>query len=122
MTTTTDTLTRWLPLYEQDESLRPEGTYVTYNSDGQPFLMYGTKKGGGMGLGPIADMAIRDTAVQWLLDRNDGDSYVKLSSNSGWSSMPPFRVRTIRNTNGLGDTLDDALYAACKAVLAGNKT
>ena len=114
MTTTTDTLTRWLPLYEQDESLRPEGTYVTYNSDGQPFLMYGTKKGGGMGLGPIADMAIRDTAVRWLRLRG----MLTFHQQVGSLIFADCDQRLSYDMDNDGD----ALYAACKAVLAGDKT
>ena len=121
MTTTTDTLTRWIELWKQDETLQPEGTYVTHNSDGLPFLMYGRNECGGMGIGPIADMAIRDSAVRWLLARNHGRSYVHIDSNAG-DPLPPIVIRSVGCMNKPGDTLDDALYAACKAVLGEEKT
>ena len=119
MTTTTDTLTRWIELWKQDETLQPEGTYVTHNSDGLPFLMYGRNECGGMGIGPIADMAIRDSAVRWLLRSRGVIDYVDISVNT---CGPLFTIRTARHGDGGGDTLDDALYAACKAVLGEDKT
>ena len=67
-TTTTDTLTRWIALWEQDDGLRPE-------FDGWKLVMWGREwswicssiyKDAPVGL---VAMAIRDSAVRWLAEK-----------------------------------------------------
>ena len=105
MTTTTDTLTRWTVLWEQDDGLRPE-------FDGWKLVMWGREwswicnsiyKDAPVGL---VAMAIRDSAVRWLV--------------IAWAnSKIEYEVMCEAITSNFPD---DALYAACKAVLGEEKT
>ena len=118
MTTTTDTLTRWLPLWEQDEGLRPQSlhwdgpgeddhggiypaSWMLRNRQTKPY---------------VAAALIRDSAVRWLADKAwepciMPDGSLTLEASFGAEFGGPF-----------AGPLDDALYAACKAVLGEEKT
>ena len=110
MTTTTDTLTRWTVLWEQDDGLRPE-------FDGWKLVMWGREwswicnsiyKDAPVGL---VAMAIRDSAVRWLAERAQEpcimpDGSLTLEASFGAKFGGPF-----------AGPLSDALYEACKAVL-----
>ena len=123
MTTTTDTLTRWLPLFEQDEGLRPMGImWLEGELRASPHASQGWYFTDGTAIHKsVVRPLIRDSAVRWLLARNHGRSYVHIDSNAG-DPLPPIVIRSVGCMNKPGDTLADALYAACKAVLAKEKT
>ena len=122
MTTTTDTLTRWTVLWEQDDGLRPE-------FDGWKLVMWGREwswicnsiyKDAPVGL---VAMAIRDSAVRWLAEKGLQPTI----DNEHPLGNPWAVVLADEMSCGLaapcgGDTLDDALYAACTAVLGEEKT
>ena len=125
MTTTTDTLTRWLPLWEQDEGLRPQSlhwdgpgeddhggiypaSWMLRNRQTKPY---------------VAAALIRDSAVRWLAEKGLQPTI----DNSHPLGNPWAVVLADEMSCGLdapcgGETLDDALYAACKAVLGEEKT
>ena len=114
-TTTTDTLTRWLPLFEQDEGLRPEvdgWKLVTWGREWS-WICNNIYRDAPVGL---TAMAIRDSAVRWLAERRGP---IVITRTYEWHvalSSPYY------GADGYVDTLDDALYAACKAVLGEEKT
>ena len=101
MTTTTDTLTRWLPLWEQDEGLRPTNPidFPAWIDDMEANEV------------PVAEALVRDSAVQWLAERAQEpcimpDGSLTLEAAFGARFGGPF-----------AGPLSDALYEACKAVL-----
>ena len=107
-TTTTDTLTRWTALWQQDEGLRPQSlhwdgpgeddhggiypaSWMLRNRQTKPY---------------VAAALIRDSAVRWLV--------------IAWAnSKIEYEVMCEAITSNFPD---DALYAACKAVLGEDKT
>ena len=113
---TTDTLTRWTVLWEQDDGLRPE-------FDGWKLVMWGREwswicnsiyKDAPVGL---VAMAIRDSAVRWLAEHK---LYFHIDRSNSYGNLwaVVFEEWQPGITQSFsGDTLDDALYAACKAVL-----
>ena len=101
--TSTDTLTRWLPLWQTDESLRPEElhwaplnrNFFIVNKSGHHFW-----EGAGL---PTAAL-IRDSAVRWLTEKAwepciMPDGSLTLEASFGARSGGPF-----------AGPLDDALY------------
>ena len=121
MTTITDTLTRWAALWEQDETLRPKALRDFTPADHTLWQLTWGDYDSLTVPDRIAAALIRDSAVRWLLARNHGRSYVHIDSNAG-DPLPPIVIRSVGCMNKPGDTLDDALYAACKAVLGEEKT
>lgn len=109
MTTKTDTLTRWLPLFEKDESLRPEDLQRSMGA-WKIVKFYLPDR--------FVAALIRDAAVRWLVERQcieDAEVTVGKSEDGGWyvecetgDPMPEYDA----------DTLDDALYEAVNAVMA----
>ena len=114
-TTTTDTLTRWTALWQQDEGLRP--------ANGGYLLAFWSRDACWIGGGEyktehpdVAAALIRDSAVRWLAEKAwepciMPDGSLTLEAAFGAEFGGPF-----------AGPLDDALYAACKAVLAKEKT
>ena len=113
MTTTTDTLTRWIALWEQDETLRPDrmvhkpaGAY----GGTRETMWIDDLRGHGVG-DDLAAALIRDSAVRWLAERAQEpcimpDGSLTLEASFGAKFGGPF-----------AGPLSDALYEACKAVL-----
>ena len=115
MTTTTDTLTRWLPLWEQDESLRPfNGDYrLQINESLEPVWICA---GSSMDCDEdIAEGMTRDAAVGWLYFR-----FGSVQLRTDGISLSAVRIQGRPST--YSKNRNDALYEACKAVLARDKT
>ena len=115
MTTTTDTLTRWIALWEQDEGLRP--------ANGGYLLAFWSRDACWIGGGEyktehpdVAAALIRDSAVRWLAECHWGP--IDIERGVDWHVV----LGHDYDIDATGDTLDDALYAACKAVLGEEKT
>ena len=116
MTTTTDMLTQWLPLWEQDEELRPEGLAI--DKAQQFWFESGTGKCAMRCRLSVAAALIRDSAVRWLAKKMRACD-IFYNGDEGWAVGAGNVVGHLFNE---ADTLDDALYAACKAVLGEDKT
>lgn len=123
MTTTTDTLTRWLPLFEKDESLRPKavtGRSLVVLPDYGWRWMGEIVEGWDCGdHGPCEDpgMAIRDTAEGWLATKLSVQGGMRILRNDyQWEIMKRGNVY-FTDVIGSGDTRDDALFEAVKAAM-----
>ena len=115
MTTTTDTLTRWLDLWAQDETLRPEYLEYFIPADRGMWLLSWDEYGTRTIPAKLAAILIRDSAVRWLA--KTPKNYSLHWWHEQWQVEGFDQLDLDAHPISRSPDPTDALYEACKAVL-----